>query len=82
MKNAYNIVAGALLAGVATLASAEPPRAQAFTERFAELQALSSNSARFQREVIPAAKDQATSVDEKSSLAKRWAEFFNRPNKS
>lgn len=82
MKHACNIVATALLAGVTTLASAQSPRAQDFTERFAELQALSSNSARFQREAIPAAKEHATSVDEKPSLAKRWADFFHRPSKS
>ena len=81
MKHAYHIVAGALLAGAATLASAQSPQAQAFADRFAELQALSSNSSRFQREVMPAAKAQATSDDE-PSLAKRWADFFHRPNKS
>ena len=82
MKHAYHIVAGALLAGAATLASAQSPQAQAFADRFAELQALSSNSSRFQREVMPAAKAQATSDDDKPSLAKRWADFFHRPNKS
>ena len=87
MKHAYNIVAGALLAGAllagtATLASAQSPEAQAFAEHFAELQALSSNSSRFQRDVMPAAKALATNDDDKPSLAKRWADFFQRPKKS
>jgi hypothetical protein len=80
MKHAYSIVAGALLAGAATLASAQSPQAQAFAERFAEFQALSSNSSRFQREAMPAA--QATNEENKPSLAKWWAEFFHRPKKS
>jgi hypothetical protein len=82
MKHAYNVVAGALLAGAATLASAQSPQAQAFAERFAELQALSSNSSQFQREVMPAAKARATGEDDKPSLAKQWADFFHRPKKS
>ena len=82
MKHAYNIVAGALLAGAATLASAQSPQAQAFAERFAELQALASNSSQFQREDMPAAKAQATGEDDKPSLAKWWADFFHRPKKS
>jgi hypothetical protein len=82
MKHAYSIVAGALLAGAATLANAQSLQAQAFAERFAEFQALSSNSSRFQREAMPAAKAQATSDDDKPSLAKWWADFFHRPKKS
>lgn len=73
-KGISRIAAGALLVGVATFASAQTRAigAQGFAERFAELQALSSNSAQFQRPTAP-----ASSVRTPSGRAS-FAETFAR----
>ena len=82
MKQIHRIFAGLVLVGGATLASAQSPQAQGFAERFAELQALSSNSSRFQQQSM-APHTLATRDDEtKTSLAKWWADVLNRAKKS